>query len=421
MSLKNKYSAYLITIGDEILIGQVVDTNSTWIADKLSEIGINVEKIISIQDKESEILEALTEAKNKVGYVFITGGLGPTIDDITKRTIGKFLESEMEFNPDFFAKVKSYVEKRGAKLDDMMYNYSFFPKNITYLNNSVGTAPGMKFNSEETVYFSMPGVPNEMKAIFSEEIEPKLKIENKDFFIFKKTILTAGEMEASIADKLKPIVDNIPQNLSIAYLPNLGKVRIRITGKGTDKNKIKSDVADFSNKIETELGNIVFGYNNDIFEEIIGKSLVKHKLKLATAESCTGGMIAHKITSIPGSSEYFNGSIISYSNDIKTNLLHVKKETLNEYGAVSEQTVKQMVKGAIEQLYCDIAIGVSGIAGPGGGTPQKPVGTIWIAVGNSETISTEKLQLGNNRLKNIETSTILALNKLRLFIQQHYN
>ena len=420
MNLNRKNSAYLITIGDELLIGQVIDTNSAWIAERLADLGISVLKIISVQDHQSEILEVFNEAKRNAEMVFITGGLGPTIDDITKRTIGKFMETDMEFNPDFFSKVKAYVKKRGAKLDDMMYNYSFFPKGIKYLNNSVGTAPGMKFRVDETDFYSMPGVPAEMKAIFTEEVEPQLKAINLDTHIYKKTILTAGEMEAVLADRLQPLVDNIPEGLSIAYLPNLGKVRIRITGKGNNKIEIENKVNNFVNKIESELGQIIFGYENEIFEEVIGKLLLSKKLKLGTAESCTGGMIAHKITSVPGSSEYYTGTIVAYSNEVKNNILEVKNEILERHGAVSEETVEQMVKGTIKKLECDIAIATSGIAGPGGGTPSKPVGTVWIACGNKCKISTMKLQLGENRLKNIETSTILALNMLRRFILEEY-
>lgn len=409
-------SAYLITIGDELLIGQVIDTNSAWIADQLTVLNIFVKKILSIQDNEKEIIEALEEACKKSDIVIVSGGLGPTIDDITKRTIAKFLGVEMQFNPEFYQDVKTYVEKRGAKLDDLMYNYSFFPKGIKYLNNSVGTAPGMEFRFKDSVIFSMPGVPAEMKAIFIEEILPGLKSMDTESFIIKKTILTAGEMEAVLADRLKLIVSEMPENMSIAYLPNLGRVRIRITAKGENKKEAQALNDIFVDKIKLELGDIIYGYDDDVFEEIIGKLLKKNGLILGTAESCTGGMIANKIISVSGSSEYFNGSIVAYANKIKMGLLGVSPYALKSHGAVSEETVTQMVKGALEALKCDVAIASSGIAGPTGGTLEKPVGTIWIACGNKRKVLAQKLQLGENRMKNIETSTILALNLMRRFL-----
>lgn len=409
-------SAYIITIGDELLIGQVINTNSTWLADQLTNIGMKVIKMLTVQDDEKAIIEALNEAGNECKYIFISGGLGPTIDDITKRTIAKFMDAEMEFNPEFFAKVKEYVEKRGAKLDEMMYNYSFFPKGIKYLKNDVGTAPGMYFSLGNSHFFSMPGVPSEMKSIFINEILPFLKSEVGELKIVKKTLLTAGEMEASLADQLKSIVAEMPENVSIAYLPNLGKVRIRITSSGATHDEAIRLNNIFVEKIKKELGDIIYGFDEDIIEEVIGKLLKSKELTCGTAESCTGGLIASKITSVSGSSEYFKGSIIAYANEVKINSLEVNPETLTEHGAVSEQTVTEMVKGALKKLDVNIAIATSGIAGPSGGTPEKPVGTIWMACGNKDDIWTQKLQLGENRAKNIETTSNIALNMCRRFL-----
>ena len=413
-------SAYIITIGDELLIGQVINSNSSWMADQLTNIGIKVVKMLTVQDEESAIIDSLNEASVNSRYVFISGGLGPTIDDITKRTIAKFMGAEMEFNPGFYEKVKAYVEKRGAKLDDMMYNYSFFPVGINYLKNEVGTAPGMLFTVNDTKLFSMPGVPAEMKSIFTNEILPELRSEVGDSNIVKKTILTAGEMEASLADRLKNIVGKMPDNVSIAYLPNLGKVRIRITTFGSNRKEALQLNQLFVDKISDELGDIIFGFEDDILEEVTGEMLKKSGLTLGTAESCTGGMIAHKVTSIPGSSEYFKGSVVAYSNQIKIDLLGVNPGTLENHGAVSEQTVIEMVKGALSILKCDIAVATSGIAGPTGGSAEKPVGTIWIACGNNRRILRQKLQLGENRIKNIETSTTLVLNLMRKFLLEEY-
>ena len=416
---RQKY-AYLISIGDELLIGQVIDTNSAWIAGELTDLNISVKKILSVQDKEEEIISALDEAVNNADIVIATGGLGPTIDDITKRTFAKFLGVEMEFNEDFYKKVKTYVEKRGAKLDDLMFDYSFFPKGVKHLNNTVGTAPGMEFSYKNTVIYALPGVPAEMKAIYNEVILPELKNMDPGNFIVKKTILTAGKMEADLADRLKVIVSDLPENVSIAYLPNLGKVRIRITAEGKNKKESQELNDIYVNKIRAELNDIIYGYDDEIFEEVVGEMLKKKRLILGTAESCTGGMIANKIVSVPGSSEYFNGSIIAYANKIKMSLLGVSPYALKSHGAVSEETVTFMAKGALEALKCDVVISSSGIAGPTGGSPGKPVGTIWIACGDKSKIITQKLQLGENRMKNIETSTNLALNMLRRFLLDNY-
>lgn len=416
MNNNSETTAYLISIGDELLIGQVKDTNSSWLAEQLTGLGVSVKKIMAVQDKESEIIIALKEGITNADFVFTTGGLGPTIDDITKKTFANFLGLDMIFNKEFFNKVKAYVEMRGGKIHDMLHQYSFFPDGTNFLNNSVGSAPGMLFRKDGSTIISMPGVPPEMKSIFTEGVIPILKEQNDGAFIVKKTILTVGELEAVIADKIGEIVNDLPENISFAYLPNLGRVRLRITAKGKNKNILEEQVNTISDKIHDKIPNLIFGYEDSTIEQVIGDILKENNLTLGTAESCTGGMIAHKITSVSGSSSYYKGSIVAYSNEIKENVLKVNKETLDKYGAVSEQTAKEMVIGTLKTINCDIAISSTGIAGPTGGTKEKPVGTIWLACGNNEKIVTTKLQLGKNRSKNIETSTILALNLLRKFL-----
>ncbi len=409
-------TAYLITIGDELLIGQVIDRNSAWIADKLTGLGIKVKKIISVQDEENEIIDALNEGLEKADLIITTGGLGPTVDDITKKTFAKFLGVHMVYNKDFFEKVKDYVAKRGHTIDDMLFNYSHFPAGTVFLKNRVGSAPGMLFNKKGKKIIALPGVPPEMKSIFNEEIIPLLEKESNGFYILKKTILTSGEIEAALAEKLKDIVLSFPENMSIAYLPNLGRVRLRLTAKGTDKTKLQEQLNEYIEKIKDKIGEYIFGYDNETIEEVLGKMLKERGLFLATAESCTGGMVAHMITSVSGSSEYYKGTVVSYSNEIKEKVLGVKHKTLEEYGAVSEQTVREMISGVLEVMNCDVAIATSGIAGPTGGTPDKPVGTIWLAAGSKDKIITKKLQLGDNRLKNIETSTVFALDLMRKYL-----
>ncbi len=409
-------TAYLISIGDELLIGQVKDTNAAWIAEQLTGLGVSVKKIMAVQDTESEIIDALSEAVAKVDIVITTGGLGPTIDDITKKTFAKFLNIEMEYNEEFYNKVKAYVEMRGGDIKEMLYNYSYFPKGTIFLKNRVGSASGMLFSKNNTKIISMPGVPPEMKSIFVEEVIPLLNKDNSDFHIIKKTILTAGELEAVIADKLKDIVNDLPKNMSFAYLPNLGRVRLRLTARGNNKSKLEQLIQIFSLKIHERIGDLIFGYEDDTIANVVGKILSENQLHLATAESCTGGMIAHFVTSISGSSAYYKGSVIAYSNEIKEQILGVSHKTLEKHGAVSEETAKEMVSGVLKALNCNIALATTGIAGPTGGTKEKPVGTIWLAVGTKDRIETLKLQLGKNRLKNIETSTVLALNLLRKFL-----
>ncbi len=409
-------TAYLITIGDELLIGQVIDRNSAWIADKLTGLGIKVKKIISVQDEENEIIDALNEGIEKADLIITTGGLGPTVDDITKKTFAKFLGVHMVYNKDFFEKVKDYVAKRGHTIDDMLFNYSHFPVGTVFLKNRVGSAPGMLFNKKGKKIIALPGVPPEMKSIFTDEIIPLLEKESNGFYILKKTILTSGEIEAALAEKLKDIVLSFPENMSIAYLPNLGRVRLRLTAKGTDKAKLQEQLNEYIEKIKDKIGEYIFGYDNETIEDVLGKMLKERGLFLATAESCTGGMVAHMITSVSGSSEYYKGTVVSYSNEIKEKVLGVKHKTLKKYGAVSEQTVREMVSGVLNVMDCDVAIATSGIAGPTGGTPEKPVGTIWLAAGSKDKIITKKLQLGDNRLKNIETSTVFALDLMRKYL-----
>ncbi len=409
----NMLKAYIISIGDELLIGQVVDSNSAYIADKLTEIGVEVRKVIKIKDEEKEIIDALDYGTDNADIVIATGGLGPTVDDITKKSFAKFLNVPMEFNQEFHDKVKEYVTMRGGNMDELLFEYSHFPKGTKFLTNNVGSAPGMVFYKNDTTIISMPGVPSEMKDIFENEALTLLKQSLGSFYISKKTILTSGELEAVIAQKLITIVDNFPENMSIAYLPNHGRVRVRLMAKGEDKSALDNQIREYTDKIEEVIGDLVFGYDDELLESAIGKLLQKQNFTLGTAESCTGGNIASKITSISGSSQYYVGSVVAYSNDVKRKILGVKEKTLEDFGAVSENTVIEMVKGTLKTLNCDYAIATSGIAGPTGGTEEKPVGTIWLACGNKDKIVTKKLQLGNNRQKNIETSSVLALDILR--------
>ena len=408
--------AIIVTIGDEILIGQVVDTNSSWIARKLNLQGINVQEMLSVSDTKEAITESLKYAFEKADLVLMTGGLGPTKDDITKKTIADFYGVEMDFHQPTFDYIEKLFKKWGRSTTEAHRQQCFMPVNATLIENKMGSAPGMWFDENNKVLISMPGVPYEMEYIMINGVLPRLKNRFISLPIAHRTILTVGEGESRLALKIEDFENNLPPNIKLAYLPGLGQVRLRLTGRGKDEVVLNNQLDEKVEELKTIIPEFIFGYEIKSLENVVGELLKAQSKTLSTAESCTGGFIAHKITSIAGSSDYFMGSVVSYSNEMKMNLLGVKPETLETYGAVSETTVIEMVKGALKTMKTDVVVAVSGIAGPGGGTPEKPVGTIWLAVGDKNLIKTEKLQLGKNRIKNIEYATVQALNMIRKFL-----
>ncbi len=411
--------AIILTIGDEILIGQVVDTNSAWLGQKLSEAGIRVKRILSVSDDFQEIISALQQATEDADIIFTTGGLGPTKDDITKKAIATFLGQKLIFHEPTYERIKKIFEKIGRPMSPAHNDQCLMPENAEILRNSMGTAPGMLFHFKNTKIISMPGVPYEMKAIMEEEVLPKI-YETSPVTILHKTILTSGTGETVIENQISDIIDTFPPNVKIAYLPALAQVRLRITCSGQNKTQVEQIVSRYTDQIVNRLGELVYGYDDSSLERELYTLCTAKSISVATAESCTGGMIASKIVSIPGSSIYFQGSIVAYSNDIKEKILHVKPDTLQLYGAVSEQTVIEMVDGVIDLMGVDVAIAVSGIAGPDGGSTEKPVGTVWICAGSKEHKTTFLLKAGKDRTKNIEIASIYALNLLRKFVLEHY-
>lgn len=407
--------AAIITVGDEILIGQVIDTNSAYLGQKLSEIGIQLKKTFSVGDQHNEIILGLSQALNEADIVFMTGGLGPTKDDITKKAIADFLGVELFFHQETFDRIKGIFERMGRPMSPLHNDQCLMPQGVQILKNSMGTAPGMLFYHQGKRIISMPGVPYEMKSIMEEVVIPILMAESINFIIHK-TILTCGVGETTIENKISDIVSTFPPNIKIAYLPALAQVRLRISGTGQNESELQHMVTHYTTLISDRISDVIYGYGDTSLEKEIYNLSFEKGLKIGTAESCTGGLIASKLVSIPGSSAYFMGSIVAYSNDIKTNILKVKNETLNIHGAVSEETVKEMVDGAIDILNVDIAVAVSGIAGPDGGTLEKPVGTIWICAGSRQNKVTYLLKAGKDRLKNIEIASIYALNLLRKFL-----
>lgn len=407
--------AAILTVGDEILIGQVVDTNSAWLGQHLSEIGVTVKKSWSVADTHEEITLGLKQSLAEADIVFMTGGLGPTKDDITKKAIADFLGVEMFFHQDTFDRIKRIFDRMGRTMSAAHDDQCLMPVGTQILTNSKGTAPGMLFRHEGKMIISMPGVPYEMKAIMTEEVLPML-VAQVDTTIVHKTILTTGVGETTIENELSDIISTFPSYLKIAYLPSLAQVRLRLSATGRDKTQLNNTVEDFANQITEKLGEVIYGYGDSSLEKEVALLCHEKNIKLGMAESCTGGHIASKIVSIPGSSAFFIGGFVSYSYESKVHLLHVNPSTLTTYGAVSEETVKEMVNGAIDALKVNVALSVSGIAGPDGGTPEKPVGTIWICVGNKENKVTYLLKAGKDRSKNIEIASIYALNLLRKFI-----
>ena len=404
--------AELITIGDELLIGQVVDTNSAWMGRELNNIGIEVLRIVSVRDREEEILEAIDNAMKRVNIVLVTGGLGPTKDDITKQTLCKYFNTELIFSEEVFENVKRVLAGK-IPMNKLNKGQAMVPKNCTVINNPVGSASVSWFERDGKVLVSMPGVPQEMTTVMAESVLPKLHERFQTDVIMHQTFLVQHYPESVLAEKLEAWEVALPDCIKLAYLPKLGIIRMRLTGRGHDRKEVETLLNREKAKLETILGEDIFSEEDTPLEFIIGELLKKRKLTVSTAESCTGGSIAERLTSIAGSSEYFKGSIVAYSNEVKKDLLYVSSETLEKYGAVSEETVIEMVKGAMKALKTDCAVATSGIAGPGGGTPEKPVGTVWIAAGYKNEIRTYKQETNRGRAMNIERAGNNALLMLR--------
>ncbi|MDD3037653.1 competence/damage-inducible protein A [Bacteroides sp.] len=404
--------AEIITIGDELLIGQVVDTNSAWMGQELNKIGIEVLRIVSVRDREEEITEAIDSAIKRVNIVLVTGGLGPTKDDITKNTLCKYFHTELVFNEEVFENVKRVLAGK-IPMNSLNKSQAMVPKGCTVINNPVGSAPVSWFEREGKVLVSMPGVPQEMTAVMTESILPKLQVRFQADVIMHQTFLVQHYPESVLAEKLESWETTLPKCIKLAYLPKLGIIRLRLTGRGKDKTELANVLHCEKAKLEEILGDDIFSEEDIPLEMIVGELLKKKKLTVSTAESCTGGSIAARLTSISGSSGYFNGGIVAYSNEVKIGLLYVSSDTLAQYGAVSEETVIEMVKGAMKTLKTDCAVATSGIAGPGGGTPEKPVGTVWIAAGYKNEIRTYKQETNRGRAMNIERAGNNALLMLR--------
>ena len=404
--------AEVITIGDEILIGQIVDTNSAWIGPQLNDVGIFVHQITSVSDNKEHIKKALKEASARANVVLITGGLGPTKDDITKHTLAEYFNTSLVFNQDAFAIVEQLFKSRGREVSEVNRKQAEVLANCEVLINQVGTASGMWVEDNGVIYVSMPGVPYEMKHLMTNKVIPKLIAIGGSKFILHKTILTQGVGESYLAEMIADFEDGLPDNFKLAYLPSPGIVRLRLTASG-EENSVTSKMNELVDVLVSQIQSYVYGFDDDKLEQVIGNLLNKKGYKIATAESCTGGYIAHMLTSVAGSSLYYMGSTVTYSYASKSDLLGVPADVILEQGAVSEEVVLAMVEGVKKLYKTECAIATSGVAGPGGGTPEKPVGTVWVAISTPKGTFAKKLSLGENRLRIIQVAGLSALNMLR--------
>lgn len=419
----NSLNASIITIGDELLIGQTIDTNSAFIAQEFNKIGIWVRRRVAVGDVKEDIRQALDEERKQSQIIIITGGLGPTADDITKPLLCEYFGGQLVVNEEVKAHVQYLFEKvyrrPGAMLERNL-KQAEVPDVCTVLHNARGTAPGMWFKAPAgdggAIFISLPGVPHEMKGLIKDEVIPRLLKEFDMPAIVHRTAFTAGLGESMIAELLKDFEPTLPEHIKLAYLPNYGMVKLRLTARGDNKEATEKELFPYFEQLQELVSEYLVTNEDEGLEIVLGKILKAKGKTMGTAESCTGGNIAQLITSIPGSSAYFKGSIVSYANEVKENLLGVKTETLKTAGAVSEETVKEMIRGALSYLNVDYALATSGIMGPDGGTAEKPVGTVWIAVGNADKTETLQLNLRFDRRRNIDMTTANALNLLRKFI-----
>lgn len=407
-------TAEILTIGDEILYGQIVDTNSQWMGVELSNVGIRVVRKTTVGDVEHEILNAFAEAEKRADIILITGGLGPTNDDLTKPCMVKYFNCELKIHEEALAEVTEFFRSRGRELTEINRQQAALPVCCDKITNVLGTAPGMWFSRNKKVFISMPGVPHEMKRMMTDIIIPRLKETFQTPVIYHKVIRTAGIGESFLAEKISSWEKALPKHIKLAYLPSLGEVKLRLTGIGNSFEALETEVTALTKKLIEEAGQFIYGYGDEPLEVVIGKLLSEKKLTLAMAESCTGGYASHLITSVPGSSAYFLGSMISYAYEIKMRQLGVRSETLEQYGAVSEETICEMANLIRTKFNADVGVATSGIAGPGGATPDKPVGTVWIAYSDKHRTVARKLQLSKERALNIRSASIAVLNLIRL-------
>ncbi len=416
-------TAHLLTIGDEILIGQIIDTNSAWMSRELNLSGISVLGKSSVGDTKQAIISGIEHAASTAQIVLITGGLGPTKDDITKTTLVEMFDCELVFHQEVYDRIAGYFQKIGRSIpSDSIQSQAMLPDKAVILTNKVGTASGMWFERDGKVIISLPGVPFEMEYLMTHEVLPRLKAKYVSRPIAHRTLQTACEGESNIAKRIEAFEDSLPEHLKLAYLPSLGQVRLRLTGNWPGEitpqaeQLLHAELDAKKAELWALIPDLIYGEEDQSLQEVVGSILREQGKQFGTAESCTGGYVAHLITSIAGSSDYFPGSVVSYSYEMKSKLLGVKTSTLETFGAVSAEAVKEMAEGARSTLGADVTLAISGIAGPGGGTTDKPVGTVWMAVSDANRTLIARHIFGRDRLKNIQLTGVYALNMVRKFL-----
>lgn len=408
----------IINIGDELLIGQVINTNAAWMAEQLNLSGFRVFQVSVIGDERRHILDALAEAEKHAEVVLISGGIGPTKDDITKHTLCEFFNTKLVFNEEAFRDVEAMFARRGYPVTELNRLQAELPESCTSVPNKLGTARGMWFEKERpgggrTVFVSMPGVPFEMKTMMTDSVIPRLRQSFKTPFIYHKTLLAQGIGESFLAAKIESWENALPVHIKLAYLPQPGIVRLRLSGMGPDEITLHRQVDEEVARLQELIPEYLYGQDDETLEMIVGRMLTAQQATFATAESCTGGAIAAMITSVPGSSAYYKGSVIAYSNEIKEHFLGVSAESLEKHGAVSRQVATEMALCLQSKFDVDYAIATSGIAGPDGGSADKPVGTTWIAIATPDEVFAEQFVFGDSRERNIRRTALQALNLLR--------
>lgn len=407
--------AVIVTIGDEILIGQIVDTNSNFIAKELDRIGVEVFEMISISDDKQHILNTFEQLQNKVDIVIVTGGLGPTKDDVTKKTFCDYFNDELVVNPEVLAHVTQLIEGFYKRpISQLNKDQALVPSTCTVLPNKMGTAPGMWMKKENTVFVSLPGVPYEMKYLVENEIIPKLVREYKRPYIIHKTILTYGQGESLVAERIEHWENNLPEFIKLAYLPNPGRVRLRLTARGINKEELEEAIESNVRSLDAIIHDIIVGYEeNETIESVVGKLLLKQNQTVATAESCTGGKIASLLSSIPGSSAYFKGSVVSYATEVKVNVLGVSQELIDQFSVVSAEVASAMALNVKDLLKTDYALATTGNAGPSKGDSDAEIGTVFIALATPDGVITEEFNFGQPREKVIDRATVKSLEILQ--------
>jgi len=405
--------AEIITIGDELLCGKTLNTNASWISDQLFEEGFAVRQITVVSDLQHEITRAINDALARSELVILTGGLGPTSDDVTKITLSAIFNSNMVHHEAVLEDIANFFKKRNLELTYRNRQQALVPEKARILRNNMGTAPGLWFEKDTKVCVALPGVPSEMKHLMLTQVIPLLKGYRTGTYFIQRTILTHGIGESFLSDRIADLEKNLPENLKLAYLPSAGIVKLRLTATGKDEKLLRDSIAKTEQNLVKLLPQYIWGFDKDTFEQVIGRLLEAHGYTMSTAESCTGGQIASRIVSVPGSSKYFRGSIVAYSNELKMELLKVDPDLIAAFGAVSSQVVESMARNGCRVLGSDFCVATSGIAGPDGGSEAKPVGTVWIAVAFKDQVQSKVFSFGDQRLNNIARSSVAAMAMLR--------